>query len=254
MRSARNILVLGASSDIGLALGNWLKGKTEYRVLLAARNLESKVIYADPEWKVIQRLDFLSDDDLHTLKREADDFFKEPFTAIHCVGNFWQHVPLVEMGNSEIRSMMESHYGTFCGVAKALLPLMMKRQGGRLIAFSCNSVAFNYPDMVPFTSAKAAVECAVKCISNEYAPFGISALALALPTIRTAKVLALKGDSEFYMEPEELAQVVLGDMTNASPYTNGCVLKVFKPNPKFFTTSYFERNPRKEDSSLKLSL
>jgi NAD(P)-dependent dehydrogenase (short-subunit alcohol dehydrogenase family) len=178
---SKNILILGASSDIGLALGNWLKGKDGYKVMLAARNKDrATAIPFDPDWKLLQDVDLLQGEHLDRLRTAADSFFQSPFSIIHCVGDFWCHAPLVDLTMAQIRQMMDSHYLTLCGVANVLLPLLMERRGGRLLAFSCNSVVFNYPDMVPFTSAKAAVECAIKCIAHEYAPYGIAALALAL--------------------------------------------------------------------------
>ncbi len=249
--ASKNVLILGASSDIGRALGEWLQGKVGYRVLLAARNKARQIlITCEGNWKLIQDLDFLQDEDLARLRDVTDSYFEGPFSVIHCVGDYWCHIPLVDLGMSKVREMMDSHYITLCGIARVLLPLLMKRGGGRLLAFSCNSVAFNYPDMLPFTSAKAAVECAIKCIAHEYAPYGISALALALPTIRTQKVKASKGDSSDYMEPIELAEIVLGNLLLLPSFANGSVLKVFKPSPTFYTSSYFDRNPRSADSYL----
>jgi NAD(P)-dependent dehydrogenase (short-subunit alcohol dehydrogenase family) len=122
---------------------------------------------------------------------------------------------------------------------------MVSRGGGRLVAFSCNSIQHNYPEMAPFTAAKAAVETLVKCIANEYSTAGIQANALALPTIRTPKVCESKDlpDEEDYVAPAELARIVLDEILCLSSYVNGNSIKLFKPSSAFYRTSYFDRNP-----------
>jgi len=90
------------------------------------------------------------------------------------------------------------------------------------------------------------VETLIKCVAHEYAEHGISATALALPTIRTAKVLVEKpqGDHENYISVEDLARIVF-DVLKLPPTVNGNVVKVYKHSKTFYHSSYFDRNPRR---------
>jgi 2-deoxy-D-gluconate 3-dehydrogenase len=117
--------------------------------------------------------------------------------------------------------------------------------GGKIIAFSCNSVIYNYPEMAAFTSVKAAVEGLIKAISNEWAGKGVSANAFALPTIKTKKVIDSKKVEDFkdYITPDELADIVLSFLKLPHNYINGSIIKLFKYNSSFYSKSYFERNP-----------
>lgn len=245
--ACRNIVITGASSDIGLAMARYLREKCDRRVFFASKSLvDSLSEESENSFQYLYGIDFTQEKDLQRLRNEVSNYFTEPFTVIHSVGDFWQHKPLVKTELKEVRRMFESHYLTLYGVAHALIPVMIKKGGGRIIAFSCNSVSYNYPDMAAFTSAKAAIECLIKCIANEYAEYEIVASALALPTIKTKKVLSEKSleNPENYITPEELAKIVLDTIDRMPVLVNGNIIKLFKFNRTFYHSGYFERNPR----------
>lgn len=196
-------------------------------------------------------IDLTKGDHLKKLSKISTQFFNGPFVVIHSVGDFWCHRPLDECGLRVATKMIKSHYLTLYGVIYSLIPLMLRRGGGRFIAFSCNSVSYNYPEMAPFTSAKAAVESLIKCVANEYSGEGIQANALQLPTIRTSKVLRAKpkGDHDSYITPEELARIVITDLSVSSAYISGSVVKVFRHSDSFYHKAYFERNPTGRSST-----
>ena|SRR5664280_2509088 len=247
--SSRNLVILGANSDIGKKLVAQASTARGNRVLAvsrsaARRNLPKGVV-------AMGGVDLTNADDLRRLAQKTASLFQEPFAIVHCVGNFWIHKPFTQTPYAEIRQMVESQFLTLCGVARFLTPVLKNNGGGRIIAFSCNSVGYNYPDMSPFTASKAAIESFVKCYANEHAEFGISACALALPTIRTAKVLKEKprGDHKNYIKPEDLADYILNHILTQPHEVNGNVVKLFKYSRTFYHKSYYQRNPRQKPKS-----
>jgi NAD(P)-dependent dehydrogenase (short-subunit alcohol dehydrogenase family) len=244
----RNLVILGASSDIGRALAWEALRREDSRTLLASRSLcKDFQPRREGDFQYLHGLDLTVEADLLRLRAAVQDFFDEPFSVIHSVGDFWTHKPLVETAFSEIRRMCESHYLTLAGVAYSLIPVMIKNGGGHLVAFSCNSVSYSYPDMAPFTSAKAAVESFVKCMANEYSEQGIAMTALALPTIKTDKVVIEKphGDHANYLTSDDLAKAIINNILPLPVTINGNIVKLFKYSPSFYSSSYFERNPRR---------
>ena len=189
--------------------------------------------------------DLTQESDLGIIRSHAKKFFDQPFTTIHSVGDFWNHKPLVDTPLLEARKMIESHYFTLYGLAQAILPVQKELGGGRLIAFSCNSVGYNYPDMAAFTSAKAALECLIKCIANEYSQYGIVANAIALSTILTPKVEKAKKKKYFkdYLTVEELVEIILDNIAGLSSFVNGNVIKLLKYSEYFYNEGYYQRNP-----------
>ena len=243
--TARPIFIItGAGSDIGAALARHLDARGDADLLLVARSSAPPPVAK--RHAVLRGINLTTESGLKRLAAAVAERTTGRPTLIHCVGDFWRHLPLIGHDAKTIVSMITSHYVTLALAVQRLLPLMMKRGGGRIVAFSCNSVQYNYPDMAPFTSAKAAVECFIKCIANECSGDRIVANTLALPTILTQKVKQFKNidDETTYLTPEELAEMIVDTVATASPAMNGNTIKVFKHSPTFFTTSYYDRNPR----------
>ncbi|HEY2360539.1 MAG TPA: SDR family oxidoreductase [Candidatus Angelobacter sp.] len=240
-----SFVITGASSDLGSALAQYLDSTSNADLVLTSRS-KDRMPKLGRKHVQLSGIDLTQPKCLRTLKQQVGKRFSGPFTIVHCVGDFWRHKPLVKTKFEEISGMISSHYLSLCGVAHALLPLLISRGGGRLVALSCNSVAYNYPDMAPFTAAKAAVESLIRCIANEYSEFNIVANAIALPTVRTAKVIEMKktGDPESYVTPEEVVKVITETLAAASPVLNGNTLRIFRYSSTFFHEGYFQRNPR----------
>jgi NAD(P)-dependent dehydrogenase (short-subunit alcohol dehydrogenase family) len=240
---ALNVIITGASSDIGRTIAEYLDA-TGAELLLVSRTIPT--ISVSPRHLVMSGLDLRDEGNVRAVASAAASHFHGSFVLVHCVGAFWEHKPLTQTPFAQIEEMISSHYSTLAATAWALLPEMVRRRAGRIIAFSCNSVGYAYPDMSPFTAAKAAVETLVKCLANEYAPYGIAATAVALPTVLTEKVRAVKvgGDHENYVSPTEVAELVLQLATSLPPMATGNIIKVFRHSPTFFNDGYFARNPR----------
>ena len=247
--NTNNLLITGSTSALATSLIGVASEKKRYRVLAVSRS-DQQERYSDGflDFKSLSGIDLTEEKHLANLAGCAKEFFKERFDVVHFAGDFWRHKPLICTGFGEIQSMISSHYVSLCGVAKATSPLMMKYGGGRLVAFSCNSVGYNYPDMSPFTAAKAAVESFIKCYANEQAPHGISATAIALPTMKTEEILVEKpnGDHENYIEPDKLSMFVLEHVLTQPSIATGNIIRLVSASQTFYGMGYFERNPRNE--------
>lgn len=249
MTVATNIVLLGSSSEIGAALLR-RAGEVPAAMILAVSRSEPVERLASSNIEYLTGIDLADPASLDRLRDAVSSKFSGPFSVIHSVGDFWVHRALVDTSFETIQSMVSSHVLTLFGAARWLTPLMQERGGGKLVAFSCNSVGYNYPDMSPFTASKAAVETFIKCYANEHAEFGISACALALPTILTETIVQEKphGDHANYITPEQLAEIVIGQILPQSPEINGTVVKLFKHSPTFYHSSYYARNPRVQEN------
>jgi NAD(P)-dependent dehydrogenase (short-subunit alcohol dehydrogenase family) len=245
MNFANNVVLLGASSDIGAALLRRASQSAAARVIAVTRRPAAAPAQASSNVEYLGGIDLTDEACLDRMADFVRTKFSQPFSVIHCVGDFWVHRPLCATPFLEIQRMITSHVITLFGAAHRLTPLMKANGGGRLVAFSCNSVGYSYPDMSPFTASKAAVESFIKCYANENSEFGISASALALPTILTEKVLKEKtiGDPAKYLTPDDLAEIVVGQILTQSPAISGNIVKVFKFNRAFYHSSYYDRNP-----------
>jgi NAD(P)-dependent dehydrogenase (short-subunit alcohol dehydrogenase family) len=251
-KNHKSILISASTSALAGALIETARLRRDYNVLTVSRT-EPESIRSDGflTYHHVSGIDLTDPSCIKTVAEVAMNFFHQPFTAVHFAGDFWHHKPLLTTDFTEIRAMINSHFLTLCGLAQSVTPTMAHLGGGRLIAFSCNSVSHNYPDMSPFTAAKAAIETFIQCYANEHAPFGIAATALALPTMKTPEVLKEKttGDHANYICPEELAEFILDSVIQQPLISTGNVIRVFKHSPTFYGQGYFERNPRKVEDN-----
>ena len=241
------VLVTGASSDIGTALCRRLE-RRQAKVIGTYRSnrpcLDSVVFPG-------QGIDLSLETGLDVLLGFVEEQFRGPFAVVHCVGDFWEHAPLDRCSPEVARRMITSHYLTLYGVLHRLLPVMAKVGGGRIIALSCTSTGFYYPEMAAFTPAKSAIEALVRCVANEWLPYGVSANAVALSTIGTAKVKKSPSkplsEEETYVTPEELAVFLEELLFLSSPHFSGNVVRPLKYSHTFYNRGYFERNPHSAD-------
>jgi len=242
-----NYVVTGANSEIGSALALHLI-QNGHKLLLTSRSAKKGPLSGSCAW--MEGVDLLRESDLLRIREEARRLFDSPFALVHSVGDFWRHKSIERTTLNEAVSMVQSHYITLFGVVKALVPVMREVGGGKVIAFSCNSVKYNYPDMSVFTSAKAAVECFIKCIANEQAQYDITANAFALPSIMTNSVIATKPEEyhKDYPTLDELVCCIEKVTESLTTLTNGNILSLFKYSSAFYHKGYYERNIIWEDA------
>lgn len=241
-----NYLITGANSEIGRALVNHLIDHNHNLVLVSRSNKDYDLSQKVP-W--LDGIDLSKEQDLMQLQNFVKGIFQSPFIFIHSVGDFWRHKSIIQTSFSEVQTLMNSHYITLFGAIKAVVPIMQQIGGGKIFAFSCNSVKYNYPDMAAFTSVKAAIECLIKCVANEQSKYQIIANAFALPSIKTNSVIATKPE-EFhkdYATLEELTVAIEQFSENATSMLNGNVVNLFKYSQSFYHKGYYERNIIWED-------
>jgi len=233
-------VITGANSEIGKELAHHLSQKG-HSLLLVSRSPQRYSIGTQP-W--MEGVDLTNESHLLELRTKIAELFTSPFTLIHSVGDFWRHKSVDRTSFNEVISQIHSHYITLFGAIKAVVPLMQAVGGGKIIAFSCNSVKYNYPDMAAFTSAKAAVECLIKCIANEQSQYNILANAFALPSIKTNSVIATKPEEfhENYPTLEELTNCIEQTVESLSSLSNGNIIGLFKHSHSFYHKGYYERN------------
>lgn len=83
--------------------------------------------------------------------------------------------------------------------AKAALPVMMKRNYGRIVNIASVAGKEGNAGMLAYSSSKAAVIGLTKVIGKEYAETGITCNALAPAVVRTAMVAAMPDKQVAYM-------------------------------------------------------
>lgn len=240
-----NILISGANSEIGKKLSNFLIAKNDksLKLILTSRTHNQQLEKLQTESvRYLYGMDLLLENNNKRIADVCNEFFNGPFNFVHSVGDFWDHVPFTEVPTERARRIMDSHYTTLYGLLQSLIPIMIQKGGGKILTFSCNSVKFNYPYMIPFTSAKAAVEALTKCIAHEYVKNNINANTIALSSVQTEAVKKSKpfGDFEHYISMDSLSELIL-EILSANSLINGSIINCFTYSESFYNEGYFQR-------------
>lgn len=245
MKDKKSIILTGASSHLGQTLLKEIITKYDYKIITTSRSPDDLTFNIDSSRHMhLNGINLTKEACLRKLRKTATSFIKDKFDIIHSVGNFWYHVPFSDYPIESAKAMMESHYLTLYGVCSEMLPLMIENGGGHIIAFSCNSVRYNYPNMAAFTSAKAAVETFIKCLANEYSKYNIVANVMALASLQTDTVKKSKpyGDFDNFMSLKKVAKTILKINDEELSYLNGNIINLFKHSDSFYNVGYLERN------------
>lgn len=242
----KHLLIVGASSEIGLAFAKRVQNRSNLDLILTSNKTSiENTLQKESRILCVERLDATDQAAVDTLRQLVEENFTSPFAILHLPGDFWDHRSVDKCTLKLSREMMESHYQSLFCILNGLLPHMARVGGGRVLGISCTSVRFNHPEMAPFSSAKAAVETTIKCIANEWASSGITANAIALSTIATDRVRKSKPLSqvENYLELDEICELIEDVIFLGSPYLSGNILRPTKYSNTYYHKSYFERNP-----------
>jgi NADP-dependent 3-hydroxy acid dehydrogenase YdfG len=234
-------VIAGAKSEIGTVLADHLI-KAGCELILISRSEQERSL--PKNCIVLDKMDLTKSKCLSLVGETISKHFDSKFTFIHSVGDFWEHKSLCVTGFDEVKRIINSHYVTLFGMLQTVIPIMKNVGGGKIVAFSCNSVKYNYPDMAAFTSAKAAVECLIKCTANEVLKHNIIANSFALPSIKTDKVIQTKPEqfSDGYMTLKDLIDTLYKTINSMSPYTTGNTISLVKYSHLFYHKSYYDRN------------
>ena len=238
-----NYIIAGANSYLGQAIAKHLAQSDINRVLLVTRKPFDFSTLESEKIKHVKGIDFLNKNHLLSLSSEANIFFKEMFNVINCMGYYSGQEPFNETSFEEASRIIESNFISVYRSASALIPIMINKGGGHFIAFTCNSVRYNYPQMASFTAAKSALESLVRSIANEYYDKGIYANAFQLATLLTEheKMVKPYGDHKNWLKTIEVAQYIDTFIKQSSHLTNGNTISLYHHSDSFFHDSYFNR-------------
>ncbi len=146
--------------------------------------------------------------------------------------------PIMTAEESHWDKILDVNVKGYFRMAKACVPSMESRGGGKIINVASIAGLTPLPNMGIYSVSKAAVIMLTQVLALELAPFGIQVNAIAPGLVKTRFSRALWENPQVYeavvksvpqkrmAEPDEIAGIALYLASHASDYTTGAVIPV----------------------------
>jgi len=146
---------------------------------------------------------------------------------VHLAGGFTKSGPVVESDASLWSRQFTANATSAYLTARAFLPLLRAAKGS-LVFFASEAVlpGGRTAGISAYAAAKSALVALMQSISQEEAPRGVRANAVAPTSIRTAANIAAMGPDVAYVSREDVAKVVLWLCSEDARAVNGQVIPV----------------------------
>jgi len=128
---------------------------------------------------------------------------------IHLVGGWAGGTPVVDLDPDEVREMLDQHLWTTLHVAQAVVPGMVERGFGRVLAVTSPFAAHPAGKGASYAIAKAAEEVLLRSLARETSGSGVTANLVVVRTIdaKHEREAALTPKNAAHATPEEIADV-----------------------------------------------
>jgi NAD(P)-dependent dehydrogenase (short-subunit alcohol dehydrogenase family) len=167
----------GVASDLGLADERWVAAVGDVRQRDAARSAVETVTAA------FGRVDVL----------------------IHLVGGYAAGTPIVELDPADVAGMLDQHLWTTLHLTQAVIPGMVDRGWGRVLAVSPPVASEPPPKMAPYAIGKAAQEVLLRTLAREVGGAGVTVNLVIVKAIDEQGVRTADPKKASWTAPNEIA-------------------------------------------------
>ncbi|MFN7250772.1 MAG: elongation factor P 5-aminopentanone reductase [Anaerobacillus sp.] len=143
---------------------------------------------------------------------------------------------LTDMRDTEIEEMLQLHLTSSILLTKALLPTMVQKKTGNIVAISSIWGLTGASCEVMYSTVKGGLNTFVKALAKEVAPSGIRVNGVAPGVIATNMLAGFSRDEIEILcedipmgrlgEPKEVAELVTFLISNKSAYLNGQIISI----------------------------
>jgi NAD(P)-dependent dehydrogenase (short-subunit alcohol dehydrogenase family) len=202
----------GAGAKVGLV------GTDRARLVTLAGDLQLPAA----RW-VAAEADLRQADDATRAVGEVSGHFGHVDIVLHLVGGWVGGTKVADLDPDDLQGMLDQHLWTTLNIAKAVVPGMVDRGWGRLMAVSSTVALDGASGMAAYAVAKAAEESLVRTLAREVAGSGVTANVLAVRKIDVdhERDTAPDPKNASWTTPEELVAAMRYLCSNEAGVVNG---------------------------------
>jgi NAD(P)-dependent dehydrogenase (short-subunit alcohol dehydrogenase family) len=228
----RVVMITGASGALGRATARafgedgarlGLVGTNEGRLAAAA----TEAGLAGDRW-VAAVADLRSQDEATRAAAAVADRFGRLDVVLHLVGGFVPGAPVTDLDPDQLRFMLDRHIWTTLHVARAVVPGMVERGWGRIVAVSSSTTVSTPARAGIYATSKAAQETLLRVLAKEVASTGVTVNIVAARAIDTehAREREPSPKNAAWSTPEELVALFRYLCTDEAGTINGARIPV----------------------------
>ena len=148
---------------------------------------------------------------------------------IHAVGGYAGGTAIVDLDPDELESMLGQHVRTTLHVVRAVLPGMVERGWGRIVAVTTPVASTPAAKMAGYAVAKAAEETLIRAVAKEVSGTGVTANLVSVKKIDADHEREREPSSKnaSWTTPEEIAAVIRQLCSDEAAAINGATIPLF---------------------------
>jgi NAD(P)-dependent dehydrogenase (short-subunit alcohol dehydrogenase family) len=148
---------------------------------------------------------------------------------LHLVGGWVGGTAVVDLDPDEVRGMLDQHLWTTLHVVQAVVPGMVARGFGRVIAASAPLAADPGPKGASYAMAKAAEETLVRSLAREVSGSGVTANIVLISTLDAGheRETAPTTKNASWATPEEVAETMVFLASPAAAAVTGARIPLY---------------------------
>lgn len=148
---------------------------------------------------------------------------------IHLVGGFSGGNPVAQTSQNEWQSLLDLNLGVAFSMFRAVLPGMLERKHGRIVAVASRAALEPMPNYAAYSVSKAALVALVKTVALEVKDAGVTSNAVLPGTIETPANRAAmpKADRSKWVSPQSIADLLVWLASPQAGNVNGAAVPIY---------------------------
>lgn len=126
---------------------------------------------------------------------------------LHLVGGWSGGTPIAELDATDVTAMLDQHLWTTLHVVQTVVPGMVERGWGRVMAVSAPAAAEPSAKLAPYAVGKAAEEALLRTLARETANTGVTVNLVVVKSIDEKRERTTDPKKASWTTPEEIAAV-----------------------------------------------
>ena len=207
----RVVLITGATGELGRVTARTF-AETGARLALGGtderhlRDLATDLGLADDRWMPVV-VDLRERDATRDALTATEAALGRIDVLLHLVGGYSGGTPIAELDPADVADMLDQHLWTTLHVAQTVVPGMVERGWGRVMAVSAPVAGEPAAKSAPYAIGKAAEEALLRTLARETANKGVTVNLVIVKAIDVARERTTDPKKASRTTPEEIAAV-----------------------------------------------